>query len=283
MRAGVRGVGGELGMSARVRAFGGVLVIAVSGTGSEFERRPLQPGLPTMDIIFVERGEFEYLERGRWISSSGPLMVAPSGLPHRVRFTSEWSFVVARIPRRLLLEHVPMLADAVGVYSELTVPERSMQAFLAQAVTSDQEVSEGESRSVDRLVLEMAGALLRSRQGDAGGAGAPRTALRDRALAFISRESGDARTDPSRVAQGVGSSLRHLQAVFSDSGTTVAGEIRRERARVARSLLQDPRYDELGVEKIAERAGFGSSASMRRVLDELYGLAPKELRNARGA
>ena len=98
-RQGVRGVGGTLGMAARVRAFGSVLVIEVSGTGSEFERRPLKPGLPTIDVIFVERGEFAYINGGSWVSSRAPLMIAPSGLPHRVRFNSAWSFVVARIPR----------------------------------------------------------------------------------------------------------------------------------------------------------------------------------------
>ena len=67
-RVGVRGVGGNLGMAARVRAYGAVLVIGVSGTGSEFERRPLRPGLPTIDIIFVEHGEFAYLEGEQWVA-----------------------------------------------------------------------------------------------------------------------------------------------------------------------------------------------------------------------
>ena len=53
-RLGVRGVTGQLGMAARVRAFGAILVIGVSGSGSEFERRPLRPGLPTTYIMFVQ-------------------------------------------------------------------------------------------------------------------------------------------------------------------------------------------------------------------------------------
>ena len=280
-RVGVRGVGGNLGMAARVRAYGAVLVIGVSGTGSEFERRPLRPGLPTIDVIFVEHGEFAYLEGEQWIASRGPLMIAPSGLPNRVRFNSAWQFVVARIPREALLPFVPMLSDEVQIYEDLSVPEKAMQAFLAQSIESDQEVSPNDSHTVDRMILEMAGTMLRARQGEALQAGSPHAALRDRVLLEIARQSGDSQLDPARLARDAGVSLRHLQTVFSEAGTSVAGEIRRERARIARSTLQDARFDELSIEEVATQSGFGSSVSMRRALDEIYRLSPRELRNRR--
>lgn len=281
-RVGVRGVGGSLGMAARVRAYGAVLVIGVSGNGSEFERRPLRPGLPTIDIIFVQKGEFAYLEADQWVTSRGPLMVAPSGLPNRVRFNSEWQFVVARIPREALLPFVPMLSDEVQIYEELSVPEKAMEAFLAQSVEYEQEVSAGDSHTVDRMVLEMAGTMLRARQGDGLSLGSPHAALRDRVMIEIAKQSADSQLDPARLARDAGVSLRHLQAVFSESGTSVAGEIRRERARIARGTLQDARFDELGIETVAKQSGFGSSVSMRRALEEIYHLSPRELRNRRG-
>ncbi len=280
-RTGVRGVDGKLGMSARVRAYGGILVIGVSGSGSEFERRPVRPGLPTIDIIFVQEGEFSYLEGGTWISSRGPLMVAPSGLPNRVRFDSDWKFVVARVPRAALLPFVPMLSDEVRIYDELTVPEKAMEAFLDQSVASEQEVSPGDSHTVDRMVLEMVGSMLRGRQGERLTHGSPHAALRDRVMIEIDRHSSDSQLDPARLARESGVSLRHLQSVFADAGTSVAGEIRRERARIARSTLQDARFDELSVEEVAKQSGFGSSVSMRRALDEIYRLNPRELRNRR--
>lgn len=280
-REGVRGVNGDLGMSARVRAFGAVLVIGVQGTGSEFERRPVRPGLPTIDIIFVQQGEFAYLEHGVWITSKGPLMVAPSGLPNRVRFTSEWKFVVARIPREALLPFVPMLSDSVHIYEELTVSEKAIEAFLEQSVSSEQEVTASDSHTVDRMVLEMVGTMLRGRQGEDLQPGSPRAVLRDRALVTIAKQSADSQLDPARLARETGVSLRHLQAVFSEAGTSVAGEIRRERARVARSTLQDARFDDLSIDEVAKRSGFGSSVSMRRALEEIYRLSPRDLRNRR--
>lgn len=280
-RTGVRGSGGEIGMQARVSAFGAVIVIEAWGTGSEVERRPLRPGLPTIDIVFVNEGEFEYLDGSEWRVSSGPLMIAPSGLPRRVRFLGPWRFVVVRIPREALLAYVPMLNDEVGVYSELTVTERAMQGFLEQAVAGEELVSEGESRTVDRLVLDMAGTLVLGRQGAAWPQGTPRAVVRERALAEIAGNADDVRFTPQALAGRIGVSLRHLQAVFAEAESSVAAEIRRERARVARSVLQDARFDALDVREVAAQSGFGSPASMRRALDELYGVGPKELRIAR--
>lgn len=280
-RTGVKGVTGEIGMQARVRAFGSILVIEATGSGSEVERRPLRPGFPTIDIIFVDHGEFEYLERAAWLRSTGPLLVAPSGLPHRVRFLGDWKFIVARIPRQALLPYVPMFVDVASVYSDLTISERAMQAFLAQSVASQDSVSEGDSRTVDRMVLEMAGTLVRGRQGKAPAAGTPRAALRDRALGVIADMHSDGRLTPEQIAGHCKVSLRHLQDVFAEAGSTVASEIRRERARVARSLLQDSSHDHHDVASLALMVGFGSASSLRRALDDLYGVGARELRVSR--
>lgn len=279
--AGVKGVGGAPAVNARVRAFGAILVIEAWGSGSEIERRPLRPGLPTIDIIFIERGEFEYLEGGSWRSGLGSLLIAPSGLPHRARFLGEWRFLVARVPREALLPYVPTLEDSVGIFSDLTMPERAMRAFLTQAVGDDLAVSESESRTVDRQVLDMAGTLVLGRQGRSLPPGTPRAVLRQRSLSLIADRSGDVRFTPDALAAEVNSSLRRLQEAFAEVESTVASEIRRERARVARSLLQDPRFDGLDVGAVAARAGFGSIVSLRRALSEMYGLSPRELRNSR--
>ena len=280
-RVGVRSATGELGMQARVTAFGMLMVIEAWGTGGEIERRPLRPGLPTIDIIFVREGTFEYLDGSSWATSQGPLMIAPSGLPHRVRFIGPWRFDVVRIPREALLAYVPMLADEVSIFRELTVSERAMQAFLQQAISERELVSEQESRTVDRLLLDMAGTLVLGRQGGPEQTGTPRAVLRERALRDIAERRGDPQLSSQSVADEVGVSLRRLQSVFAEANSSVAGEIRRERARVARSMLQDARFDALGLSDLAAQVGFGSPASMRRALGDIYGLGPRELRVGR--
>lgn len=268
-------------MTAKVRAFGSVLIVEAEGTGSEFERRPIRPDLPTIDLLFVQTGEFEYLDDGVWHASRGPLMIAPSGLPSRVRLTGAWRFIVARIPRQALLAHAPTLTDEVGIHEELTLSERSLAAVLVQSVRSEQEASEQDARLIARTVIEMAGEVLRHRQGRGWDLEDRQASLRDRALALIASDGGDPRLSPERIAATTGVSLRYLQEIFAAGGSSVAAELRRERARIARSLLQDPGFDGIGAAEIASRAGFGSSASMRRALTGFYRLGPTELRQHR--
>ena len=268
-------------MEARVFAFGEVMIIEAQGTGSEVERRPLRPDHPTVDIIFVEQGEFEYLDGVAWHASKGPLMIAPSGLPRRVRFLGAWRFTVVRIPRESLLPYLPMLPDEVGVYGELSLTERAMHGFLAQVVTGEGVPPVHEGHTLDRLVIDMAGTLVRNRLGHGMQQGTPRAVLRERAITVIAKRRSDTGLTPAGIAADIGVSLRHLQNVFAEANSSVAAELRRERARVARSLLQDARFDDHSIGEIAVIAGFGSTASMRRALEDLYRFGPRELREGR--
>lgn len=79
------------------------------------------------------------------------------------------------------------------------------------------------------------------------------------------------------------SSLRQLQLVFAEAENSVAGEIRHQRARLAKSLLLDSRFDSLSIEQISQRAGFPPPISLRRALEEEYGATPRALRAHREA
>ncbi len=107
--------------------------------------------------------------------------------------------------------------------------------------------------------------------------------LRDQAMAVIAQRCADRELNPEAVARAVQSSLRRVQAAFAEVGNSIAAEIRRQRGRLAWTLLADARYDVLSVQQIAEQAGFGTTAALRRVLDELYGCGPTDLRERRSA
>jgi transcriptional regulator GlxA family with amidase domain len=127
----------------------------------------------------------------------------------------------------------------------------------------------------------MGGAILLDRIGAVSGHGSPHAVLRDRAIAVISQQCGDPSLAPTQVAREVQSSLRQLQLVFAEADNSVAGEIRRQRARLARSLLIDSRFDVLSIEQVAQRSGFQSPMSLRRALDEAYKTTPRALRAQR--
>lgn len=276
VREGTRGRG-PLGMNASVHALGPVLLVSASGEAQEVERRPLAPGMPTLDFIFVEAGIFRYLVGSAWEECSGPLMIAPSGLPQHVRFITPWRFLVARIATDALRHFLPTLPEYARVFDTMRLPERAMAGYLA-SVGHDSTAELGESITASRLIVEMAGAVLRDRFGAGSPQGHPGVEIWGHAQAVIVEECTNPDFGPRALAQRVGCSLRRLQAEFTDRGTTVAGEIRRERARIAYALLRDPAQAGARMARIAERSGFGATSTMHRVIAESYGVTPTQLR-----
>lgn len=269
-------------MSARERTCGAVSIWSLWGDAAEFIVHP-EADDDHLSLVFVEAGTFtsRYADEP-WIDVERGLIVAPRGIARQVRFDENWRLLIARIPRTAVEAFVPQLPDAVHPLPDGRVLDRGMRSFLAQIIAQDEPGSAIENYAIEQLIMEMAGAVLLDRMGIGTAHGSPRSVLRDRALAVIAQQCVDPDLTPARVAQHVASSLRHLQAVFAESDTTVAGEIRRHRARTARSLLTDSRYDVLTMEQVAKRSGFGNSIGLRRALHDIYHASPRTLRARRG-
>lgn len=275
IREGTRGRG-PLHMNATVHALGPVLLVRASGEAQEIERRPLRPDMPTLDFIFVEAGTFTYSAGSSWETCEGPLMIAPSGMPQRVRFVTPWRFLVARIATEALESFRPMFPRDAMACDELRLPERAMHGYLA-SVGHDTAAEPAESLTASRLIVEMAGAVLRDRAGaspsrNRGGG------VWGHALAITVEECSNIDFGPAALAEKVGCSLRRLQGEFAEHGTTVAAEIRRERARIAHGLLRDRAESGWSTAVIAQRSGFAATSTMYRVLSEFADGVPDRRR-----
>lgn len=275
MEEGVRTVNGDAGMQARVRPIGSLLLIHATGARSEFTRKPLDPGIDQIDITMVDRGEYSYLDDGCWHIVTDTLMIAPSGMPHRVQFSREWAMTVVRVPRALLMPYAPGLRGEIQLFSELSPFEMSAGAFARQLIYDERATSVSETSATERVLREMIGTLVQQRAGNTGSTAAT---VWDRTLSVIRAHADDPNLTPAQIAHEVGSSLRYLQAALNRKGTSIAAEIRRERTRRARDLLRDSTADSFSIDEIANRCGFGSSSSLRRALDDIYDRSPREIR-----
>lgn len=281
---GIRRIGDRPGLRSRVRTSGGVLLLGVGGGTSELSIDTAGVYPEHAVFAFVEaQAMWSRLDGEPWVETEGGLVIAPHGLARRLRWAGTWRVTAALVPRSAIAAFAPSLAPDASVYPERRLLDASMQRFVAGLLDADSQASAIEQYAIEQLVMEMSGALLLDRVGAAMGQGTPHEVLRERAIAVIAQQCGDPSLNPSRVAHEVQSSLRQLQLVFSESGSSVAAEIRRQRARLAHSLLMDSRYDVLSIDQIAQRAGFQSPMSLRRALDEAYSSTPRALRSARRA
>jgi len=82
----------------------------------------------------------------------------------------------------------------------------------------------------------------------------------------------------TKLGRVAGASARNLSRLFmAHAGMTVTDAVNRGRVALARDLVQQT---DLGMERVAERAGFGSARHMRRVWRQFHPMAPSELRGA---
>ncbi|WP_051973343.1 helix-turn-helix transcriptional regulator [Cryobacterium sp. MLB-32] len=103
-----------------------------------------------------------------------------------------------------------------------------------------------------------------------------RVELRHRALTHIGIAYQDSDLTPSTLAVHLGVSLRHLQRSFEGSGSSIAAQIKKQRAQSAARLLGIPRSVRLSLAEVAERSGFHSASELRAVFRSQYGVLPSD-------
>lgn len=204
------------------------------------------------------------------------VMHAPRGAVARMRCRGSWRVSGALIHRPTVASFVRDLPPESRVFTDSLPLERSMRGFIDVVLGAGEEPSSIERYAIAQLLTEMGGAVLLERRGLAPTD--PREKLRQRALAFITQQSSDPNLTPAVVAREMQVSLRKLQTVFSEAGSSLFGEIRRQRARTAHSLLTDTGHSDLGIDQVAKRAGFGSTMSLRRALRDEYDSGARSLR-----
>ena len=279
---GIRPVGDRASLRARERTPGSVILLTMSGTSSEVAIDTLTAHPEHAVFAFIQaEALWSRMQDEPWLQIENGMVLAAPGLTRGLRCQGAWSATVALVPRTAMASFVSALPTDARIFPERRLLDRAMQDFIEGLLGADERATAIERYAVEQLVLEMGGAILLDRVGAVSGQGSPRAVLRDRAIAVIAQQCGDPNLTPTQVAREVQSSLRQLQLVFAEAENSVAGEIRRQRARLARSLLVDSRYDVLSIEQIAQRSGFQSPMSLRRALDEAYQATPRALRAQR--
>ncbi|WP_309080526.1 helix-turn-helix domain-containing protein [Zhihengliuella sp.] len=190
----------------------------------------------------------------------------------------------------LLMVGVPLeLADEFGIRQESvdgrlrndSALRAPVLAFLEAMAGIEGAVGPLDAYFLEKLVQEMAAAVLLSNRRVGAAAQESQPGIYDRALSLMTALRGDHDLTPERVAGELNVSLRNLQREFCRNGTSVAATLRRLRAELAVQLLTDSQYDVLTIPQVAYYAGFGSAPLMRRALTALGWGTPAAIRQRR--
>ncbi len=211
------------------------------------------------------------------VLEAGDLSLFDSISPYALNFDAPFEQLVVHVPRAWLTR----FGSDIGAMSARRIrPATSIGDLLATGM----HVLEGAISGVNdeaacamaNATLLMSIAALTANPAESVGTKASAQHTYFRALAIIERYRCDRRVTPVQVAKLVGCSLRHLQGVFNDRGSTIDGAIWNARLRLASEMLIRDR--QCPITKIAWTCGFTSPSHFSASFRDLFDASPTEWR-----
>lgn len=169
--------------------------------------------------------------------------------------------MIADLPLPLSSTHIPEVVDP-----SILLPLIAFLVHLCRTNGGDPDDLAPLPTAASEIVRSLARMLTRKESASAG--------LYDRAMRLIAHNFADRSLTAGRIAHHLGTAQRTLQLAFQKRGQTLAGELRRTRARAAQQA-RTARPD-ASTSAIAASVGFGSESAMFRALREMRAEASSE-------
>lgn len=214
------------------------------------------------------------------LAGTGSLFCYDSSRPFTLRMSEPIQMVTVKFDHRLVdlrvgLEH-PLWAATwsgrEGVSGLLASLLRSLASHMTEL---DTVAADYLGSSVASLVTAVCAEKLRD---TSGGPAAVRRAQLHRIKTYARGHLGDPELNPPLLARVHNVSLRYLQLLFQEEGSSPAQWIRNERLAGCREDLGNPRTAHLAVANIAERWGLQGASHFSKLFRERYGITPREWR-----
>ncbi|MWV50343.1 helix-turn-helix domain-containing protein [Rathayibacter sp. VKM Ac-2803] len=224
-------------------------------------------------VLFLLDGELTFtgsrhgLRAGQAAFVRGPLAEHHASMP-----VDSLQVTVSIDSLRPLGVAVDSLDEGVPLASHLITP---LRAFFT-ALLNTPEPDGTEDATADSVLQVLAVLLLQNGRGPQR----PQEASRvERARRVLETTASDPGTTPASVAAELGVSVRTLQRDFRLVGSSLAGELRVERLRLAHELLREGRRGSVSIREAANRSGFTSTRHLRGAMKAQLGATPRTVRS----
>jgi AraC-like DNA-binding protein len=277
-------------------AFAGTVTCFVSPLGIEFAR---------LDASAQEMsGSYSRQQAGIWLAvliegratldngdagiaiAPGDILFGPTGLAAKLTFHTPFRQLFIKVPNVALSPRlVAPLALPLGVLpGSLGINRVFSQMLLALSETLDSLTTE-QLRPIELSLTEFLLTCLTSQQTTplVGCSTNSRTTKLHSICQTIEANLSDPDLNPVVIAQEQNVSLRYLQKLFSQSGSTFSNYVRLRRLERCRADLASPVYAQMSVTEICFRWGFNGSAHFSRTFRSQYGVPPRDYRRASAA
>lgn len=258
-------------------------VADISGNAHAVERSADLVGMFPKEAVFachLVKGSAFFIQDGtQFALAAGDTIIYDTRRPFTLVFPSDMQEYLVDIPAGELdacwgvrIDDLPLkIAQAGGVGAALGGElRRAVRAYL-QAPTTEGSIAL--PACVHTVLRTMAQSTLR------GPDALPRSLFHILAAKMhIARHLGDPDLCPAEVARAAGVSVRHLNRLFAQEGSSLAEHIWTQRTSMAYRDLVHPAARHAAIGEIAFRWGFSSQAHFCRAIAASYGASPSALR-----
>lgn len=218
-------------------------------------------------------------EAAEEILSEGALVVVDGRQPFVLTPVSACELALVTLPRPLLTETDPAFRRMAGRALDA---ERSTGALLASAVRALCHTPGSDTATVDWATHHMAdlvSTLIAELDQD------PEPARENGLMAeirwYVNCHLGDPGLSPESIAAAHYVSVRYLHKLFEGEGTTVSRWIQRRRLHECRRELGRAGHGTVTIASVAQRWGFANAAHFSRAFRAVFGVSPRDWRDAR--
>lgn len=210
--------------------------------------------------------------------SPGDLVIYDTRRPYDLVFGGAYRMFVVQIA----VEHLGLSAEQARAVVAQRIPGSAGLGALTSSLLGslDDQLQKGEMAPDPRAasaVLQLVQATLLSRFRPA--AEVPtRDVVYLEAVRHIDDHLGDPDLGVGAVARALHVSVRYLQGVFAQEGTTISEWIRQRRLERCRMELGDPSQAHRSISAVAARWGYPEASSFSRAFKHEYGVSPGTFR-----
>ena len=200
--------------------------------------------------------------------------------PYSLTFNERFHQFVVQIPHEVLSRHLinPERYTAIPISGQSgmgAVLSNFIFSLVKELNTSEPVPDELSENLVNMIAMAFSSSVMFDQLSSQA---IVRDALKQRVLRYIDNNLCDPELNNQRVAAAQGISTRYLHKLFQDEDETLHNYILHRRLEKARQLLQDHKYLDRSIERIAYTLGFASPSHFSRAFKKHFGSSPSDYR-----